>query len=136
MASVIDRLFNSSFGGLEKTLDLTWQRNQALASNISNAETPQYRAVDMTFANELKKAFGEERAELFTTSSKHLDIGEASNAHTVPDLSGATKPDGNNVDIDLQMGKLAANSGDFMNAARLYRKQLGFIRNAIRNSER
>jgi flagellar basal body rod protein FlgB len=54
----------------------------------------------------------------------------------VPDESGMTKPDGNNVDIDLQMGRLAQNSGDYANAAKLIRRQLGLIRTAIRTGER
>ena len=129
-------LFDGTFTGLERALDLTWQRNQALSSNISNAETPQYRSVDLTFAAELEEAFGEQTTELSRTNPKHMSFGGTTRSHLVPDYSGATKPDGNNVDIDLQMGKLAANSGDYTNAAKLMRKQLGEIRDAIRMSER
>jgi flagellar basal-body rod protein FlgB len=66
------------------------------------------------------------------TNSQHLDVGQNQSSRFVPDYSGQTKPDGNNVDIDLQMGRLAQNSGDFMNAARLIRRQIGLIKNAIR----
>ena len=70
------------------------------------------------------------------TDSKHLDISWDASSHTVPDESGVTKPDGNNVDLDLQMGRLAQNSGDYTNAARLIKRQLGLIRTAIRTGER
>jgi flagellar basal-body rod protein FlgB len=133
---IIDTMFDRTVNGLGKMMDLTWRRNQALSANIANAETPTYRAVDVSFAKELDQAFGYDPKTLRKTDVKHLDISFNQAAHIVPDESGATKPDGNNVDIDLQMGRLAQNSGDYMNAAKLIRRQLGLIRTAIRTGER
>jgi flagellar basal-body rod protein FlgB len=133
---ILDTLFDRSVTGLSKTMDLTWKRNQALSSNIANAETPQYRAVDVSFGNELEKAFADDTQATLKTNAKHLDVTKTgqTDAQLVKDLSGATKPDGNNVDIDLQMGRLAQNSGDYANAARLIRRQIGLLRSAIRDS--
>ena len=133
---LLDTLFDRTVTGLNKAMDLTWERNQAISSNVANAETPMYRAVDVTFAKELDQAFGDNTKTLMQTDEKHLDLAGSSGAHKVADFSGATKQDGNNVDIDLQMGRLAQNSGDYMNAARLIRRQLGLIRTAIRTGER
>jgi flagellar basal-body rod protein FlgB len=129
---LLDNLFDRSLTGLSKSMDLTWKRNQALASNIANAETPQYRAVEVTFGKELERAFGSSEESVMRTNAQHLDVGQNQSSRFVPDYSGQTKPDGNNVDIDLQMGRLAQNSGDFINAARLIRRQIGLIKNAIR----
>jgi len=129
---LLDNIFDRTVSGLSKSMDLTWRRNQAISSNIANAETPQYRAVEVTFGKELERAFGSGREVVSQTDSQHLDVGQNQTSRTVPDQSGATKPDGNNVDIDLQMGRLTQNSGDYMNAARLIRRQIGLIRNAIR----
>ena len=129
---LLDTIFDRTVTGLSKSMDLTWRRNQAISSNIANAETPQYRAVEVTFGQELDRAFGEGNEVVSQTSSEHLDVAQNRSARFVADYSGATKPDGNNVDIDLQMGRLAQNSGDYMNAARLIRRQIGLIRNAIR----
>ncbi len=129
---LLDNLFDRSVTGLTKSMDLTWKRNQALASNIANAETPQYRAIEVTFGKELERAFGNTNESVMRTNAQHLDVGQNQSSRFVPDYSGQTKPDGNNVDIDLQMGRLAQNSGDFMNAARLIRRQIGLIKNAIR----
>ena len=133
---LLDTMFDNSVTGLGKAMDLTWKRNQALTANIANAETPMYRAVDVTFANELDQAFGLSDETLTKTNFEHLDISFDQASHTVTDESGMTKPDGNNVDIDLQMGRLAQNSGDYANAAKLIRRQLGLIRTAIRTGER
>ena len=133
--SVIDKLFDRTYPGLTKALDLSWQRNQAIVSNIANAETPQYRAVDLNFAGELERAFGEQNSNLDLTNSKHMDIEADSSAHLVPDLSGATKADGNNVDIDTQMGQLAFNSGKYSTATALLRKKLAILKMVARSGQ-
>ena len=128
------KIFDSQIDGLQKSLDLTWRRNEAISSNISNAETPQYRAVDLNFAGELDRAMLGTGSEITKTNEKHLDLSTNELAHLTPDLSGATKADGNNVDIDIQMGRLAYNSGKYSLNSSLLRKKLQFIYNAIRQS--
>lgn len=134
---LLDTLFDRSMSGLSRTMDLTWKRNQALSANIANAETPQYRAIDVSFGGELQRAFEEQGAAGLAGQSNpgHIPLsGPTDSSKLVKDLSGATKPDGNNVDIDLQMGRLAQNSGDYANAARLIRRQIGLLRTAIRET--
>lgn len=135
---LLDTLFDRSVSGLSRTMDLTWQRNKALSANIANAETPQYRAIDVSFGNELEQAFQaqESSVSMAQTNTGHMNLNgqQADTSKLVRDLSGTTKPDGNNVDLDLQMGRLAQNSGDYANAARLIRRQIGLLRTAIRDS--
>jgi flagellar basal-body rod protein FlgB len=132
---LLDTLFDRTVTGLSRTMDLTYQRNKAISSNIANAETPQYRARDVSFGSELEQAFKEGETDSARTDSRHLDAaGNRNTSKIVQDLSGATKPDGNNVDLDLQMGRLAQNSGDYASAARLIRRQIGLLRTAIRDS--
>ncbi len=128
------KIFDTQMDGLQKSLELTFRRNEAITSNISNAETPQYRAVDLSFAGELDRAMGGAPSELKKTDSKHLDVSSSEIAHFIPDLSGATKPDGNNVDIDIQMGRLAYNSGKYSLSSAMLRKKFQFLFNAIRQS--
>lgn len=136
MALFIDKFLDRTFPGLSKALDLTWRRNEAISSNIANAETPGYRAVDINFAGELDKAFGQSSAAvpLQTTDSKHMNVSDSESAHLVADYSGVTKADGNNVDIDIQMGRLTYNSGKYSLAANAIRKQLSLLKMAIRDS--
>ena len=137
MAGIIEGLFNSTFRGTQRMMDLTSRRNEALSSNIANAETPGYRASDVNFAQELEQAFGQKQEAVMRTSSGHLAGSELDQtAHLVPDLSGATKCDGNNVDIDIQMGRLAYNSGQYTMAANFMRKQFQIMLYAIREGIR
>lgn len=115
-----------------KALDLSYKRNEAITSNIANAETPQYRAVELNFAGELERAFDSQEKSLIQTHSRHLDTkASAGQAFFTQDYSGVTKADGNNVDVDIQMGKLAHNSGRYTFAASTVRKKFEILRNAI-----
>lgn len=131
---ILDRIFDGTMGGLQRALDLSWRRNEAIVSNIANAETPQYRAVDLNFGDELKRAFDATTKTLDTTHSGHQDVGTQGAAHLQADHSGATKADGNNVDIDIQMGKLAHNGGQYSIASNLMRKKLQTLSTIIRQS--
>ncbi len=130
-----DMLFDRTTKGLQKSMDLAWKRHEAITSNIANAETPGYRAVDVDFAGELDKAFEKDSSPMLKTNARHLDTGEAGNSHLVADLSGATKADGNNVDIDIQMGQLDFNRSAYIRGGDLLRRKLKFFATAIRNSQ-
>ena len=138
MSSLVEKLFDRTVPALQRTMDLTYKRNQAIASNIANAETPQYRAIDIDFAGELKKAFKMDSAgdELAKTNPGHMDLSGSSQAHFVSDYSGVTRSDGNNVDLDIQMGKMVRNSGKYSLSASLVRKKLQMLRIAIRQAIR
>ncbi len=131
----IDKLFDQSIGALNKAMDLCWYRSQAITSNITNAETPGYKAVDVNFAHELERAFNKDKSTTTMTDDKHLSLQGESGAFLDADYSGATKGDGNNVDIDIQMGKLATNAGDYNLSASIVRKKLQILRNAIRYAQ-
>ena len=128
-----DILMDRTVKGLEKSMDLAWKRNEAIASNIANAETPGYRAVDLDFAGELEKAFEEKTGSVTRTDPKHVDIGGESTSHLIADLSGATKADGNNVDIDIQMGQLDYNRAAYIRATDIMRRKFRFLSTAIRS---
>ena len=53
---MIERIgvFDESFGGLEKAMQVATQRQMVIAQNIANAKTPGYRA--LTFDEQLMKA--------------------------------------------------------------------------------
>jgi flagellar basal-body rod protein FlgB len=138
---ILDSLFEQTVTGLNKALDLSWSRGKVIASNIANAETPKYRAARFEFGKELEQAFiaqGDGKgvaSELSKTSTKHLDLTSNSSARMRPDLSGFTKADGNNVDIDMQMAELANNGGDFSTAAQLLKHKFSVYRSSIRDGK-
>lgn len=125
------KIFDSTFAAMEKRLDLTLRRHALLSSNIANHDTPNYKAREYDFGGEIDKAMGIDESALKKTSTKHMDLGSSSGAHVEFDNSTAVGSDGNNVDLDIAMGKLSANSRDYQESLNLLSAQLKFIKAGI-----
>lgn len=126
-------LFDSTFSVLEKSLDLRAKRHAVLSGNVANSETPKYQARELDFAGELSKALGEQSSPLVTTHPRHLDVSAAGEAHVTYDNSGAMGADGNNVDLDIVMGKLSSNARAYTEGVSYLTQKFRFLREVIRN---
>jgi flagellar basal-body rod protein FlgB len=104
----------------EAALSLRSQRQTVLASNIANADTPNYKARDVDFGSALKsamdKASPSANAALKTTATKHFANGPQT-AGALGDgtpllyrgvVQGAV--DGNTVDMDVERNQFADNA--------------------------
>lgn len=129
---MIDQIFGN-LKGFTTYMDLAYKRNQALTSNIANAETPMYKAIDIDFGGDIEAAFGKS-SEVAKTSSKHLDSIESSGSRVLHDYSGLTKADGNNVDLDLAMSRLNYNSQKYGQAANIIRRHFQRIDSLIKTA--
>jgi len=125
------KLFDKTFDGIEKAMDVRFKRHAVLSSNVANVETPNYRAREFDFAGEVAKALGRGE-ELLRTSSKHMDISSSEGAHIILDNSGAMKADGNNVDLDLTMGRLSTNASALESAANYLTLKLRMLKAAAK----
>lgn len=125
------KLFDQTFGALEKVMDLNIKRHALLSSNVANSETPGYKAKDLDFAHELEKATDSYQSPLLKTDARHQDVESSSMAHTVQDNTGAVGADGNNVDLDLQMGRIADAARSYSRAANVWSFRLKILRQAI-----
>jgi len=97
-------------------LSLRGYRQQLLASNIANADTPNYKAVDIDFARALRQAQGGGMA-LARTSPGHLGAGgSGALAGVKPQFRSAVQPsiDGNTVDANIEQAQFAENSMQYM----------------------
>ena len=75
-------------------------RQKAVASNVANIETPGYRRVDVKFEQFLAKAL---------QSSDSLDLDDVEPQLYQPRQT-ATKSNGNDVDLELEVGEMVKNS--------------------------
>lgn len=111
---MIDRILSRT-SVLEKTLDATWQRNEAIAQNISNIDTPGYKRKTVEFEGYLSQALDKNGIAGFRTHKKHIPIGRR-NVNEIDisvkqdNKSLSMRLDGNNVDIDNEMALMAKNS--------------------------
>ncbi|MEI7432356.1 MAG: flagellar basal body rod protein FlgB [Betaproteobacteria bacterium] len=110
MVSKID----NAFAFQEKALGLRAYRQQVLAGNIANADTPNYQARDFDFSQALKEAVaGRESSSLkmATTDSQHISVGTQSGPvrllYSTPSQSSV---DGNTVDMDIERSKFSENA--------------------------
>jgi len=99
----------------QTALSLRSARQELLASNIANADTPNYKARDIDFANALQNALAGSANVLQTTrtSSAHLEIGSGESIFGAPVMY--RKPvqpsaDGNTVDMDVERTQFADNA--------------------------
>ena len=116
---------------------LAWltDRQQVLAKNIANANTPEYRAEDLTELdfNKLVRGGASARAKR-TAHAAHFELnGQKGDLETKPvDTPGwETTPDGNSVVLEQQMMKVAQTQMEYQSAIGLYRKSMDMIRIAI-----
>jgi flagellar basal-body rod protein FlgB len=82
---------------LESYLKLTTSREQAIAANMANVDTPGYRTRDIDFQGELKRAMNgiQGKSEDGTTTAGMSPV--------VYEVQGLMeRPDGNNVNLDRE----------------------------------
>jgi flagellar basal-body rod protein FlgB len=111
MGGRIDEMFQFH----QVALNLRATRQELIASNIANADTPNYKAKDIDFTSALKGALNGSSAtlQLEATAAKHLsgDTGEtvmgAPVQYRVPIQPSA---DGNTVDMDVERAQFADNA--------------------------
>ena len=101
---------------LEYMMDIAAFRNKLLTSNIANADTPGYKAKDISFQEEMNNA-------IFSGGKSEYKIYE----------SGTTmsERDGNTVNLDIEMAKVAENTLIYDTAAQLMAMKIRMKKNIL-----
>lgn len=103
---MVDPIFQSdNYQLARKLLDAAALRQEAIASNIANAETPGYRRVDIApdFATQLKSRLAAGDTAALSSDTLKPALAEDLHARTV-------RPDGNSVDIENELLAMNRNS--------------------------
>lgn len=94
---------------LDKAADASWIRNDAIANNIANVDTPGYKRQDVNFEDQLQKALKDSRYTSIDAKVSNINLSRL-NPTTYTDYgSYSYRSDGNNVDIDTENVELASN---------------------------
>ena len=120
---------------LKKSLDLRAQKQQVIAGNIANAETPGYAARKMTFEADLRNAINSPETKVRTSHPKHFPIG-ASGINGVQgkiEMQRNESPlgDGNSVSVDDEMFDLAENQLLYEAGTQILKKKLTMLKYAV-----
>ena len=121
------------FSMLRTRMNWHQERQRLLAENVANADTPNYRARDLSppdFGRQVQEPNGQ--LTLALTSPGHIagsnDAGRfAARTQNKYDV----RPAGNAVSLEDEMMKVAANQMDYQAAVSLYSRSMGLIRTAI-----
>lgn len=101
----------------QTALNLQAYRQQLLASNIANADTPNYKARDIPFREALAAVVGARRANLTlaTTDARHLagKAGQSPEAFVRYRAEWQSAVDGNTVDMDAERAAFAENTAHY-----------------------
>ena len=136
-----DGIFSQTISLLEKSLDLRSVNQRVLASNIANMDTPNYKAVELDVAEGMnREKESNPGISLVRTHVNHLPVKNMPinnvklKAARAPDFS--LRGDGNTVDIDRTMGKLAKNTLLFNAATQLISNKFKGLKNAIKGGNK
>ncbi len=134
---MIDKVFNN-ISILEKAVDASWLRNEAIANNLANVDTPGYKRQDVVFEDFLAEALEQKKVSGNSTHEKHIAIG-MKDVKNIPiqlkeDAAGnAMRIDKNNVDIDAEMALLSKNNIYYNAVVQQLSNKLSSVRNTIRD---
>lgn len=136
---------------MTKAMDGLSKRHQAIASNLANVETPNYRRRDVNFegalnnaiqtsksgGSQLRQASNDQSMALKTTREGHIAIGqtESSVDNVEPEISEAHdqkyRNDGNSVDVENEMAQLAKNTQRYVALTNMQSRNLKSLRSVI-----
>lgn len=129
-----------NFEVYSKALDLRSHRHQVLASNIANADTPNYKARDFDFRSAMQNAISGKALAgtlpMQVTARAHLD---GSGGRGAPALQYRTEfqsaVDGNTVDMDVERTQIADNALQYQVLTQLISNKFQGLRSAMASSQ-
>jgi flagellar basal-body rod protein FlgB len=127
MPSSIDQLF----GVHAQALQLRARRGELIASNLANADTPNYKARDLDFRHALDNA--QSATAMQATHASHIThtnaSGHTSTLYRVPNQSSL---DGNTVDTQLEKAKFSENAVRYQTTLRFLNGKISGLMKAIK----
>jgi flagellar basal-body rod protein FlgB len=117
-----------------QSLVLRSHRQQVIASNIANADTPGYVARDFDFAAALQDAAqGSGRQDLARTAEGHMRLSGARPGDPAMGYAVQTQPsqDGNSVDLDRERANFVDNSIRYESTLRFINSNVKTMLSAI-----
>lgn len=107
---------------LQRAMEGASMRQEALASNLANANTPGYQRKDVDFKSALAGALG---------SGDAARAVESARITTSTDSGVVNQANGNGVDIDAESAKLAANGLEYEQFATAAKTRIQILKIAM-----
>lgn len=122
--------YDSVINRLAADLDNRVKRNQLIASNVANVDTPGYKAKDLKFDRVLAESM--DGINMKRTHARHINEGSGTvRVNEVVENPNPGRPDGNNVNIDQELLNLTQNNVQYNVSVHLMSKKLKLMHDAI-----
>ena len=132
-------------GLIKDALDFRAARQDMIASNIANADTPFYRPRDIRFED----ALAQKAADLLKKDKDTLQMAQTDAKHLKPEAQKAdyrpttffrdghmARNDGNSVDLDVETTEMSKNSTMFNALIQANKKSSGIYKSVIEASQK
>lgn len=126
----MDFLSSNSMVMLEKSMGFLWTKQAALLDNVSNAETPNYKAKVVTFEESLREKLEQAASAPRARQSVRQVLDQSEFAVIEP--QEATRMDDNGVNVTDQMVEVMRNSYQLQYVYNSINSNLSILRMAAR----
>lgn len=109
---------------LRRQMTIAAAKQAAAAGNLANINTPNYKAVEVSFADTLD-------AQMAATHPGHLGMAASSGMRTEEIRDAAQRRDGNTVVLDQELLKMTRAGGEFSQAQTALAAKFRLVRYAI-----
>jgi flagellar basal-body rod protein FlgB len=128
--------FDSALGIHADALRVRSQRTELLASNMANADTPNYKARDIDFQSAMKMAASgqSQSSAMETTHSNHIKVSSSQFASPAVQYRATVQDslDGNTVDEQIEQAQFMQNSVQYQASLNFLGARFSGLLSAIR----
>ena len=125
---------------LTTAMNFREMRQELISSNVANANTPGFKAKKMDFEEALARALDVDgQMQMNVANERHHNVGNGGFNNLEPEIyddpNGVISENGNTVDVESEMAKMAENKLMYDTLVQLINKKMGIMKYAI-NSEK
>jgi len=125
---------------LTTALNFREMRQELISSNVANANTPGFKAKKMDFEAALARALDVDgQMQMNVTDGRHHNVGNGGFNNLDPEIyddpNGVVSENGNTVDVEAEMARMAENKLMYDALVQLINKKMGIMKYAV-NSEK
>jgi flagellar basal-body rod protein FlgB len=125
---------------LTTALNFREMRQELISSNVANANTPGFKAKKMDFEEALARALDVDgQMQMNVSDGRHHNVGNGGFNNLEPEIyddpNGVVSENGNTVDVEAEMARMAENKLMYDALVQLINKKMGIMKYAI-NSEK
>lgn len=125
---------------LTTALGFREMRQELISSNVANANTPGFKAKKLDFEEALARALDVDgQMKMNATDGRHFNVGSGGFNNLEPEIyddpNGVVSENGNTVDVEAEMARMAENKLMYDTLVQLINKKMGLMKYAITNEK-